>query len=138
LAPFTANSFLNQISMSQEKEIAGAIEGFIKAYNSGDLDGMLACYGDDLLKLRQGAPAETKAEVAARVAQVFAKFDSRVEVAVDEILVSGSTAFTRGSFTVTLKPKAGGESQTIERRYLEIWRKEDGRWLVVRTMDNSA
>jgi ketosteroid isomerase-like protein len=99
---------------------------------------MLACYGDDLLKLRQGAPAETKAEVAARVAQVFAKFDSRVEVAVDEILVSGSTAFTRGSFTVTLKPKAGGESQTIERRYLEIWRKEDGRWLVVRTMDNSA
>jgi uncharacterized protein (TIGR02246 family) len=124
--------------MSQEKEIAGAIERFVKAYNSGDLDSMLACYGDDLIKLRQGTPAETKAEVAARVAGVFAQFHSQVDVTVDEILVSGNSAFTRGSLIVTLTPKAGGESQTIERRYLEIWRKEDGRWLVVRTMDNSA
>lgn len=124
--------------MSQEKEIESAIECFIKAYNDGNMDGMLACYGDDLIKLRQGAPPETKAEVASRVAAVFAKFNSRVDVTIDEILVSGTSAFTRGSFIVTLTPKAGGESQTIERRYLEIWRKEGERWLVVRTMDNSA
>ena len=38
---------------------------------------------------------------------------------------------------ITLTPKADGEPQTIERRYLEIWRKEDGRWRVARTMDNT-
>ena len=124
--------------MTPEKEIEDAIAGFVKAYNSGDLDGMLACYGDDLIKVRQGASPETKAEVASRVAVVFAKFLTQVDVTVDEILVSGNSAFTRGSFTVTLKPKAGGELLSIARRYLEIWRREDGRWLVVRTMDNSA
>ena len=123
-------------SMTVAEEIKRAIEEFIKAYNSGDIDAVLACYGDDLVKLRQGAPAETMPEVARRVAEVFNKSHSRVDVSNDEILVAGELAFTRGSFRVTLTPKAGGETQTIDRRYLEVWRKENGRWLVVRTMDN--
>jgi ketosteroid isomerase-like protein len=31
---------------------------------------------------------------------------------------------------------AGDIAKVLARRYLEIWRKEHGRWLVVRTMDN--
>jgi ketosteroid isomerase-like protein len=123
-------------SITVKEEIKRAINEFIIAYNSGDIHAVLACYGDDLIKLRQGAPPETKPEVAQRVAEVFKNFHSRVDVSNDEILVAGELAFTRGSFRVTLMPKAGGESQTIERRYLELWRKENGRWLVVRTMDN--
>jgi len=69
---------------------------------------------------------------------MFEKFNSRVDVSNDEIQVAGDLSFTRGSFSVTLTPKAGGESQTVERRYLEIWQKENGRWLVVRAMDNVA
>ena len=122
--------------MTVKEEIKRSIDEFVNAYNSGDIDAVLACYGDDLIKLRQGAPPETKPEVARRVAEVFTKFHSRVDVSNDEILVSGELAFTRGSFRVTLTPKAGGETQTIDRRYLELWRKENGRWLVVRTMDN--
>jgi ketosteroid isomerase-like protein len=122
--------------MTVEGEIKRAIDEFVNAYNSGDIDAVLACYGDDLVKLRQGAPPETKPEVARRVAEVFKNFHSRVDVKNEEILVAGELAFTRGSFRVTLTPKAGGESQTINRRYLELWRKENGRWLVVRTMDN--
>ena len=123
-------------SLTVEEEIRRAIDEFINAYNSGDSHAMLACYADDLVKLRQGAPPETKPEVARRVAEVFDKFHSRVDVSNDEILVAGELAFTRGSFRVTLTPKAGGETQTIDRRYLELWRKENGRWLVIRTMDN--
>ena len=123
-------------SMTVEEEIRRAIGEFVNAYNRGDIDAMLACYGDDLLKLRQGAPPETKPEVAGRVAEVFDTFHTRVDVSNDEILVAGEMAFSRGSFCVTLTPKAGGDTQTIDRRYLELWRKENGRWLVVRTMDN--
>jgi uncharacterized protein (TIGR02246 family) len=122
--------------MTVEEEIKRVIDEFIKAYNSGDIDAVLACYGDDLVKLRQGAPPETKAEVARRVANVFNKFHSRVDVRNDEILVAGELAFTRGSFRVSLTPRAGGEAQTIDRRYLEVWGKENGRWSVIRTMDN--
>lgn len=122
--------------MTIEEEITRAIDEFVNAYNNGDIDAVLACYGDDLVKLRQGAPPETKPEVARRAAGVFDKFHTRVDVSNDEILIAGALAFTRGSFRVTLTPKADGETQTIDRRYLELWRKENGRWLVVRTMDN--
>jgi ketosteroid isomerase-like protein len=122
--------------MTSEAEITTAIAEFVKAYNSGDIQAMLACYGDDLVKLRQGALPETKPEVAQRVAEVFTQYHSRVGVNIDEVVAAGEFAFTRGSFRVTLAPKAGGETQTIDRRYLEIWRREHNRWLVVRTMDN--
>ena len=123
--------------MSEQRAIESAISEFISAYNAGDLARVLAYYTEDLIKIRSGGPAETKPETAKRVAEVFAKFHSRVDVFNDEIRTSGDIAFTRGKFRVTLTPKAGGESQTIERRYLEIWRKENGRWLVARTMDNT-
>ena len=121
--------------MIVEDEIKRAIDEFVKAYNSGDIQAMLACYGDDLVKPRQGGPPETKPEVAQRVAEVFTQYHSRVDVNIDEV-AAGEFAFTRGSFRVTLAPKVGGETQTIDRRYLEIWRREHNRWLVVRTMDN--
>lgn len=122
--------------MDDKKAIESAIAEFATAYNAGDLARVLAYYGDDLIKVRNGAPPETKAETAKRIAAAFAKFRSRVEVANDEIYVSGDLAFTRGRFRVTLTPKAGGDPQIADRRYLEIWRKDRGRWLVVRTMDN--
>ena len=122
--------------MDDKKAIESAIAEFASAYNAGDLARLFACYGDDLIKVRNGAPPQTKAETAKRVAVVFEKFRSRVEVANEEIHVSGDLAFTRGRFRVTLTPKAGGDSQVADRRYLEIWRKERGHWLVVRTMDN--
>src|SRR5262249_31756897 len=123
--------------LNEEKRIETSISEFISVYNAGNLKGVLAYYTDDLIKIRQGGPAETKAETARRVAGVFEKFHSQVDVMNEEIRVSGEMAYTRGTFRVTLTPKAGGEPQIIERRYLEIWRKEDGRWRVARTMDNT-
>lgn len=122
--------------MNDKQMIGEVIRGFVNAYNSGDLEGVLGSYTDDLIKLRHGAPAETKPEVAKRVAAVFRDFISNVEVVNDEMIISGDVAVTRGKFRVGLTPRMGGEPQTIERRYLEIWRKENGRWLVARTMDN--
>jgi len=123
--------------VNEEKAIEDSISEFVRVYNAGNLEGVLAYYTEDLIKVRQGGPAETKAETAKRVAGVFDKFRSRVNVSNDEIRVSGQMAYTRGAFRVTLTPKAGGEPQVIERRYLEIWRKENGRWRVARTMDNT-
>jgi ketosteroid isomerase-like protein len=124
--------------MSDRKAIESAVDEFIKAYNSADIVRVLAYYGNDLIKVRNGAPAERKPETARRLAEVFSRFLSQVEVVTDEIFTSGDFAFSRGSFRVTLSPKEGGESQMIERRYLEIWQKENGRWVVVRTMDNEG
>jgi ketosteroid isomerase-like protein len=122
--------------MNDQKTIESAISEFVKAYNAGDITRLLEYYGDDLIKLRNGGALETKSDVAERVSSVFKKFHSRVDVSTDEILIAGDIAFTRGSFRVTLTPKAGGESQTIERRYLEVWQRRGECWLVIRAMDN--
>jgi ketosteroid isomerase-like protein len=116
--------------------IRGAIEGFITSYRSSDLKGILSYYSEDLLKLRQGADPETKKQTADRIAEVFQKNRTDILVTVDEIVISGNLAFARGTFEVILTPKNGGDSTQIQRRYLEIWRKEAGVWRVFRTMDN--
>jgi len=122
--------------VSDQKAIEAAISEFITAYNAGDIDTVLNYYGEDLIKVRNGAAPETKADLARRVREVFEHYRSRVEVVNDEIQVSGEIAFTRGSFRLTLTPRTDGPTQTFDRRYLEIWRREKGRWLVVRAMDN--
>jgi len=124
--------------MSERDDIEAAIGGFIAAYNSGDLNGVLDSYDDSLIKLRQGATPETKSEVARRLARMFESFRTRVEVLNQEIEVSGDLAFSRGRFRVTLAPRAGGAPRELQRRYLEIWRRRGGRWRVARTMDNTA
>jgi len=122
--------------MSAEEAIRRAIEAFCRAYRDGDLDALLACYSDDLIKDRAGAPAERKAQTAARVARVFAECDTDIDVEVDEIASSGDLAYVRGSFVVALKPRSGAPPAKVTRRYLEIWRNEAGNWRVTRTLDN--
>jgi ketosteroid isomerase-like protein len=124
--------------MSDRDDILRAIRSFASSYNSGDLGALLSYYDDDLVKLRQGAPAESRAETERRVKDVFARYNMRVEVENLEIEVSGAMAFTRGVFIVTLSPRAGGEAQKVVRRYLEVWRKREGTWRVARTMDNAG
>ncbi|HZU23598.1 MAG TPA: DUF4440 domain-containing protein [Terriglobales bacterium] len=123
--------------MNDCEQIERAIADFIAAYNAGHLSGVLVYYADDLIKIRQGGPSETRAETAQRLTGVFAKFASRVEVCNEETVAEGGIGYTRGMFRVTLTPRSGGESQVMERRYLEIWRKQRGRWMVARTIDNA-
>ena len=124
-------------TMTDADQIRAAITGLIAAYNAGDVDAVITYYADDLVKVRAGAARETRDETARRIKDVLARFTGHLEVHNDEIAVSGDMAFTRGSLAITLVPRAGGPTQTLERRYLEIWRKRSGRWVVVRTMDNS-
>ena len=121
-----------------EGQITLAIAEFVEAYNAGDAERVASYYADDLVKLRAGAPAEAKVDTVRRVKDVLARFQGHLEVHNDEITVSGDMAVTRGRLRITLTPRAGGAAQTIEGRYLEVWRKDAGRWRVIRTMDNAG
>jgi ketosteroid isomerase-like protein len=125
-------------TMSDEQQIRQAIAEFVAAYNAGDAGRIASYYAEDLVKLRSGAPAEAKDDTVRRVKDVMARFQGHLDVHNDEITVSGDMAFTRGRLSITLTPRGEGAPQTIERRYLEIWRKDAGRWRVIRTMDNAG
>jgi len=124
--------------VSAASVIAGQIARFIAAFNDGDAETLLSTYSEKLLKLRQASPEESKPETARRIRGMFETFEGHIEVDNAETLVAADLAVARGTFVVTLTPKAGGERQVLRRRYLEIWRNENGSWRVFRTMDNSA
>ena len=57
---------------------------------------------------------------------LFTKYDRHLEITTDEIRVSGTMGFERGSLKVVLHPKSGGEAKTEEHRFLDVWEKRDG------------
>lgn len=125
--------------MTDKEQIEAAIATFIDAYNAGDVHGLMACYDPSLIKLRQGAAAESRDETESRLRQVVARFSGRLRVRNDELLISGDLAVVRGELWVELTPRSGdGPVERLQRRFLEVWRKADSTWRVVRTMDNSG
>lgn len=132
-APMPTNAEADREAI--EKQIAA----FIRAYEAGDLAGVMDYYAPDMVKLRQGAAPETRARTQERVAGVFREFSRSLSVVNDEIVASGDLAYTRGTLKLTLTPLAGNAPPlVVERRFLEIWRRSGGRWLVARAMDNAG
>jgi ketosteroid isomerase-like protein len=125
-------------AVRDEELIRTAIARFKDAYERGDAGALMACYSDDLVKLRAGAPPETKDDIRRRLTQLFVSHTGTLSVTVDEILLSGEMAFVRGGFEATVAPRSGGEAASFSRRYVEIWRRTAGAWLVCRTMDNEG
>ena len=120
---------------NDQASIAAAIDRFIAAYNRSDLEGLLALYSEDLVKIRFRCEPETKRQTADRLRSFFETNSGSLTVRNEEIIVHGNVAFTRGTFEVRVTPKSGGEAARIVRRYVELWRKETGVWRVMRTMD---
>lgn len=125
-------------ALSDHDQIAARIQSFMDAYNAGDLQKLMSHYTEDLVKCRQGGATESKKDTAARVFQVFQNFTGEISISTEEIVTSGEIGYTRGTFKALFTPRqGGGKDQTIERRFLEVLRKQNGVWLIARTMDNA-
>jgi len=107
---------------SSRAAIVESIDRFRNAFTTGNLDEIARYYTDDMVKFRQGGPPKNKSDVLRRLTETFREFDGHLNVTNDEIVVNGTFAFTRGTFVVTLKPKAGGDSRVLQRRFQQLWR----------------
>ena len=87
------------------------------------------------MKLRHKSEPEGKAETASRIRKFFEAFTGHLGVRNDELIILGDAAFTRGELEIIATPRSGGAPQHIRRRFVELWRKDDGAWKVARTMD---
>ena len=134
--PLTNDS--TDVMTPTEISIRSSIAAFADAYNRGDADALMSCYARDLVKLRYGADEEPFPVTASRVRGVLAEYSGHLDVTVDEIIDMGRYAFVRGAFSIRLVPRRSGQGESREfgRRYFELWRCDEGRWLVIRTMDN--
>jgi ketosteroid isomerase-like protein len=132
----TAASDAASLNEAARVDILRTIEQFRQAFASGNIQGIQEYYSDDLLKFRSGVPPEGKIDVVTRLRATFPNYNCLVNVTNDETVVEGGLAFARGTYIVTLTPKAGGDAQVVRRRFLEVWRREGHVWRAYRAMDN--
>jgi len=128
--------------MDDKKKIQQTIDNFVRAYNAGDVAGLMNIYADDFVDMSEGQPtlqgAAAREDNALRLRDTFAKFNNHLTVHIEQIETAGDWAFDRGVLRVELRPKAGGQPVLVERRFLEIWRRDsDGQWRAMQSMDNS-
>jgi ketosteroid isomerase-like protein len=118
-------------------KVAGA--DWDKSYNAGNADSILERYADDAVLMPPGAPAVNGAAAmkeylkkdmteAAAGGVVLAIDTSRAALA-----VSGDFAWRSGTFA--LRDRNGATLDTG--KWLEVWRKADGKWRIVRDIWNT-
>jgi ketosteroid isomerase-like protein len=105
---------------SDKNRIQQTIDCFVRAYNAGDLAGLMNVYADDFVDMSDGQStlqgAVARGDNALRLRDTFAKFNGHLTVHIEQIETAGDWAFDRGVLRVELHPKAGGPPVLVERR----------------------
>ncbi len=123
---------------ADEAAVRAVNQEWFKAYAAGNIDALVALYADDAVVSNPGVPS-SRGHDAIRVALQKDMADSRTQganlnpKATTEVGVSEDMAWEWGSFAVTDKSGA-----TVDNgKYLSVFVKRDGGWVILRDMWNS-
>jgi len=127
--------------MTDEQAICLAKTEFREAYNTGDVERLLAVFAGEFTDMSVGLPSffgeESKAVLRSRMAKLFREYEAKLIVTIIAIRVLGNTALDFGWHEMTLRPHQGGEALTTRQRYFELWQKDaDGKWRISLYIDN--
>ena len=111
----------------------------IAALNDGDVNAWVAAFTNDGVQMPPHAPANLGRESIRAWSQAFlTPFRVAFTLAVDEVQAAGNWAFERGTYTITLTPKASGEPLQDIGKYLTIYQRQPGgAWGMARDIWNS-
>jgi uncharacterized protein (TIGR02246 family) len=115
-------------------------EAHVAALNAGDTDAWVACFARDGVQMPPNYPANIGVDaIRGWSGWMLAAFRAEFSLSPEEVQPAGADwAFERGSYAITLTPKAGGEAILDEGKYITLYhRKTDGAWLMARDIWNS-
>jgi len=111
---------------------------FSDAIAVDDSTRVISFYSPDIVYMSPGVPDTVGRDALAQSWQsMLSSYKMHVEVHLVEVKILGEYAFDRATFTMSMKPKAGGETQEMGGRVFEVLRKEGGKWKSLRVMVNS-
>src|SRR5690348_7934432 len=100
---------------------------FREAYNTGNVDRLLAVFADEFTDMSAGVPsffgADARSVFRRRMTQLFEQYQATLIVTIIAIRVLANTAFDYGWHTLTLAPRDGGKPITTRQRYFETWQR---------------
>ena len=119
-----------------------AITEFREAYNTGDIDRLLAIFHGDFVDMSEGFTsgfgAGAKAGLRARVTELVAEYSVKFVPIIIDIVSTGELMFEFGWHEFTPTPKQGGETIQRRQRYFELWKKDgSGAWKILYLLNNS-
>lgn len=122
---------------ADEATIRANTVAWVEAYNAGDLDKIVAMYTNDAILMPPDAPAATGHEAMKQflAADIAASKAAGVGFALDTEAsgVSGDLGWHSGTYHV--KDAAG--ATVVTGKYVEVWHKADGKWLMIRDIYNN-
>jgi len=127
---------------SLEQDLA-AITAFNKRYlgaiNDEDIKTLSALTTDGHVMIAPNRPPIVgKAANDAMNGRAFEQFEFDESWSPVETVVSGDLAFQRGTYVSSAKPRAGGETRTIQGNFLRIYQRQpNGEWRMTRDTFNS-
>ncbi len=109
-----------------------ALNQYAVALHAGDLELWLSLHADDVVKMPPDTPATYGIEaLRARMEPVFDNFTFEMVLFPEETQVDGDLGFAWGNYTLSLIPKAGGDTAYIDGKYLTISKRQpDGSWKI--------
>jgi uncharacterized protein (TIGR02246 family) len=122
---------------TEENAIRAVNQSWVKAYNAGDAGAIAALYADNALLMPPGAPAVSgpaaiKAFMTKDIAGSSKAGVSFALGAKQDVGFSGDLGWESGTYTVKIK---GAVVETG--KYLAVYKKKDGKWLLIRDTWNA-
>jgi len=114
---------------------------FREAYNTGDVDRLLAVFsGEGFTSMFEGGPSQfggARSSLRKEAAEMFDEYSVQMSVIIIDIVVRGDTAYDYGWHEFTLRPKDGGQPIRKRVRYFELWSKDSsGDWKIAFHINN--
>lgn len=110
------------------------------AYNTGDVDRLLAVFAAQFTDCSEGEPSfygeEAGHALRLRTHELFRRFRVEMGVIIINIVVKDDFAYDWGWHKVRLTDKQTGEFSETKYRYFEIWKKENGAWKITYIITN--
>ena len=106
---------------------------WISAVNSGDLARLLTLMTDDVVFLNPGQAPLGRQEFPAGFSAAHQQFQISCISEPEEIAVVGEVAYTLCQDSLTMTPRAGGDTMNLAGYRITIYRKQpNGGWLLAR------
>jgi len=106
---------------------------WMAAVNAADVARLLPMMTEDVVLLNPGGPPIGREGFQAALLGGHAQFELRCDSELQEVVVVGDLAYTRCRDTLSLVPRAGGDTVALAGHRITVYRKQaDGRWLLAR------
>ena len=118
-----------------ERRIRAALADWVAAANRGDYTGAMAVWAPDLVGWAPTGPDDSYARELGYSKLPPQPVRTTYALTINEVIVDGSLAVVRDTWTQTTKQDAGADQRATFRSF-EVWRRQpDGAWKISRWID---